>query len=77
MARVYLLIKVDSGKENDVYEALKNLPYVKTVDIVTGPLDLVAVFEADNLSRIEEVILNRVRRIEGIRETTTLIALTD
>ena len=77
MARVYLLIKVESGKENEVYEALKGLPNLKSVDIVTGPLDVVAVFEADNLSKIEDLILNKVRRVEGIKETTTLIALTD
>jgi len=77
LARVYLLIKVESGKENEVYEALKGLPNLKSVDIVQRPLDVVAVFEADNLSKIEDLILNKVRRVEGIKETTTLIALTD
>ena len=77
MSRVYLLIKVESGKEHEVYEAVKKLPYVKIADIVTGPLDIVVVFETENLSKAEEVILNNVRRIPGIKETTTLIALTD
>ena len=76
MARVYLLIKTDSGMENKVYEALKKLNYVKSVDIVTGPFDVIAVFEADSLGKIEDYILNNVRKTEGIRETTTLIALT-
>jgi len=77
VARVYLLIKVESGKENDVYEAVRKLPYVKMADIVTGPLDIVVVFETENLSKAEEIILTQVRKIEGIKETTTLIALTD
>lgn len=47
------------------------------VDVVTGPVDVVAVFEADNLSKIENVILEKVRKIEGVDETTTLISLTD
>jgi DNA-binding Lrp family transcriptional regulator len=62
--------------ENKVYEALKKLNYVKSVDIVTGPFDVIAVFEADSLGKIEDYILNNVRKTEGIRETTTLIALT-
>ncbi len=77
MARVYLLIKVESGMENSVYQAMKDLPNIKMVDIVTGPFDLVAVFEAENLNVIETVILEKVRKIGGIKETTTLIALTD
>ncbi|NPA84550.1 MAG: Lrp/AsnC family transcriptional regulator [Crenarchaeota archaeon] len=76
MARVYLLIKTESGMENKVYEELKKLDYIKAVDIVTGPFDVVAVFEADSLGKIEDYILNKVRKTEGIRETTTLIALT-
>ena len=77
MARVYLLIKTKSGKENEVHSQLKNLEHVKIVDVVTGPVDVVAVFEADNLSKIESVILEKVRKIEGVDETTTLISLTD
>ncbi len=77
MARVYLLIKTKSGHENEVYSKLKELEYVKTVDVVTGPVDVIAVFEADNLSKIENVILEKVRKIEGVDETTTLISLTD
>jgi len=76
LARVYLLIKTESGTENKVYEALKGLDYVKSVDIVTGPYDVIAVFEADSLGKIEDYILNKVRKTEGIKETTTLIALT-
>ena len=76
VARVYLLVKTESGMENKVFEALKTLPYVKTVDIVTGPVDVVAVFEADSLNKIEDFILEKVRKLEGIKETTTLISLT-
>ena len=76
MARVYLLIKTESGMENKVFEALKTLPYVKTVDIVTGPVDVIATFEAESLDKIEDFILEKVRKLEGIKETTTLISLT-
>jgi len=76
LARVYLLIKTESGMEEKVYQALKGLDYVSRVDIVTGPYDVIAIFEADSLSKIEDYILNKVRKSEGIRETTTLIALT-
>ena len=76
MARVYLLVKTESGMENKVFEALKTLPYIKSADIVTGPVDVVAVFEADSLNKIEDFILEKVRKLEGIRETTTLISLT-
>ena len=76
MARVYLLIKTESGMEEKVYEALKDLDYVSKIDIVTGPYDVIAIFEADSLGKIEDYILNKVRKTDGIRETTTLIALT-
>ena len=75
MSRVYLLIKTDVGKEEDVYSKLGEFEEVKLRDIVTGPYDVVVVMEGD-LGKIEELVVSKIRRMEGVRETITLVALT-
>ncbi len=75
VSRVYLLIKTDVGREEDVYTKLGEFEEVKTRDIVTGPYDVVVVMEGD-LAKIEELVVSKIRRMDGVRETITLVALT-
>ena len=42
MAKAYLKIDIETGKETDVKAALKKVSGVKSADFVTGSHDLVA-----------------------------------
>ncbi len=70
-----MLIRTDVGKEEEVYNKLGDYAEVRMRDIVTGPYDIVVVMEGD-LAKIEEIVVTKIRRMEGVRETITLVALT-
>jgi DNA-binding Lrp family transcriptional regulator len=74
-ARAYILIEPAVGKTPDVAEALKNLPTMKKVDTVTGPFDIIAVAEADDLPGIGDLITNGMHSVLGIVKTVTCLSV--
>ena len=74
-ARAYILIETAVGKNHDVSEALKNLPTMKKVDTVTGPFDIIAVAEADDLPGIGDLIANGMHSVPGIVKTVTCLSV--
>ena len=71
MAKAYLKIDIETGKENDVKTALKKVTGVKSADFVTGLHDLVATIEAKSFEEITTKSLAEIRKIKGIKKTVT------
>jgi DNA-binding Lrp family transcriptional regulator len=75
MAKVYVLIQTAVGKNRDVMAALKGLPGLTSVDIVTGPYDIIAKMEAKTLSEVGELITEKIHPIPGITRTVTCLVV--
>ncbi len=73
MAKAYVLINTEMGRENDVLQALKQIPNVVEAYAIYGVYDVIAKVEADSLEKVKEVISNRIRRIEYVRSTLSMI----
>ena len=73
--RAYILIETAVGKTNDVSAALKDMEMMKAVDTVTGPFDIIAVAEADDLSSIGDLISDGMHGIPGIVKTVTCLSV--
>jgi DNA-binding Lrp family transcriptional regulator len=71
MAKAYLKIDIETGKENEAKTALKKITGVKSADFVTGAHDLLASIEGKNYEEIVTKILPEVRKVKGIKKTTT------
>ncbi|MGA2918769.1 Lrp/AsnC ligand binding domain-containing protein [Methanoregula sp.] len=71
MAKAYLKIDIDTGKENEVKAALKKISGVKSADFVTGTQDLLASIEGKNYEEIVTKTLSEVRKVKGIKKTIT------
>ena len=56
-------------------DALKNAPAMKSVDAVTGPFDIIAVAEADDLQGIGDLIANGMNGVPGIVKTVTCLSV--
>ena len=69
--QAYILISTAVDKTESVRDGLAKLPEVKTVQVVTGPYDVIALVEVENILQIGNVLLQKVRRIEGITHTLT------
>ncbi len=76
-ARAYILIETAVGKTHDVADALKNMPLMKAVDTVTGPFDIIAIAEANDLQGIGELITNGMHSVPGIVKTVTCLSVSN
>jgi DNA-binding Lrp family transcriptional regulator len=74
-AKAFVLIETVVGKNKDVVTALRQLNGVKSVDVVTGPYDIIAIVEGETLNDIGEVVTGRIHPIGGISRTVTCLAL--
>ncbi len=75
MAQAIVMINVDVGKENEIFEKLYEIPEVKEVYMVYGIHDLIAVIEADTMDALRTLITEKVRRMEGVKSTLTNIVV--
>jgi DNA-binding Lrp family transcriptional regulator len=73
--RAYILIETSVGKTNDVSDALKQMPMMKAVDTVTGPFDIIATAEADDLPSIGDLISDGMHNVPGIVKTVTCLSV--
>ena len=72
----YILIETAVGRSRRVVEALAALPGVETVDAVTGPYDIIAVAQVDDLNAIGDLISTKIHTVEGIVRTVTCLSMT-
>ena len=70
-----MLISCEMGEEQSLYSQLKEIPEVKNCLVTFGSYDVVAEFETDTQSQMNEVIANKIRQLKKIRSTITLRAM--
>jgi DNA-binding Lrp family transcriptional regulator len=68
-----VLLNIDIGSEDKIMEQLAAIPEVRAAYFVYGPYDIIIKIEAPDIDRVRSVVREKVRKIEGIRSTTTLI----
>ncbi len=74
-AKAFILIETAVGKTKEVTTSLEQLAGVKTVDTVTGPYDIIAIIEGNNLNDIGDLVTGKIHPIAGISRTVTCLAL--
>ena len=74
-AKAFILIETAVGKTKEVVSVLKKMKGLKSVDTVTGPYDVIAVIEAENLNDIGDLITGEIHAIAGISRTVTCLAV--
>jgi len=75
MARAYLKIWVESGKERSVVAALKKMKGVKSADLTAGEQDIIALVEGKTHDSLLKMIVNTLRKAKGITRTATNLIL--
>jgi DNA-binding Lrp family transcriptional regulator len=69
----YVLVKVESGKDQEVLEKVKKLPGVRNVAPTYGMYDLHVEATFETMEALDNFIFDEIRRVAGIKETVTLI----
>ncbi len=73
--KAYVLIETVVGRNKEVVDALRQAEGVKSVDLVTGVYDVIAVIEAKSLSDIGDIVTGKIHPITGISRTVTCLAI--
>ena len=75
MVSAYVLINCDIGSEEDVVSHLKTIDGVKEVHGTFGAYDVIVEIESDNKENLRDAITWKIRKIERIRSTLTLMTI--
>jgi len=67
----FVLVTTRIGETKEVLKGLKKIDGVKSVDVVMGPYDIIAVVEGDSLESIGKLITGHFHKVEGLERTTT------
>lgn len=73
MVFVYILAKVETGSEIRVLDSLKDSGQVKRTSITYGTYDLCIEAQFETMEELDDFVFNKVRKIDDIRETATLV----
>lgn len=74
VVKAYVLIVTNPGSTRAVLQALQGIPNVRSVHEVMGPYDIVVELVTDTLTDIPPILSDRIRTVEGIQSTTSLVA---
>ena len=75
MPTALVLLNVELGAESIVLENLRKIDAVKEAYRVFGVYDTIAEIEADTMEELKEIVSLRVRTIDKVRQTLTMIAI--
>jgi len=79
MVMAFVLIRVGAGEHlsfmKSVKEEIAKIKGVKKVYEVFGRYDLVALLEARTLEELSSTITDKIRAVEGVQSTESLIGL--
>jgi len=75
--KAYVLIVTDPGKTKNVLEEIQGMQGIEAVHEVMGPYDIVVEISAENLQDIPRILGDRIRPIEGVQSTTSLVTFPD
>ena len=71
----YVLVNVEVGAESRILNQLRNVPEVVEAWSVYGVYDLVVKIKAENPEKLKQIVIERIRKIDGVRSTLTLIPI--
>ena len=71
----FVLMHIAPLHEYEVFNKLSKLNEIMEVHPLFGEYDLIAKIEAEDYENIGEIIVNKIRTIDGIIDTKTLTGL--
>ena len=73
--RAYLLVETAVGKTREVASTLKGLEGIESVDVVTGPYDIIAVISAGDMTVVGKLVTGHIHTVSGVVRTVTCVAV--
>jgi DNA-binding Lrp family transcriptional regulator len=68
----FILIQTDADQEKVVLDLLNGLDEIEEAHFLFGEYDLIAKIEARDFKEVSNIVLKKIRSIDGVIETETL-----
>ena len=75
MSIAFVFLTTEASSEGEVLTNLRKLKEVKEAYVVYGIYDIVIKVKANSMGELKDLILSKVRKINRIRSTLTIILL--
>ena len=79
VVQAYVLIEAAVGQAKAVGEGARRLKFPETevvsVETVTGPYDVIALLQSDDLDKLGQAITDGIQTVDGVQRTTTCLAV--
>ncbi len=75
MAIAYVLINCELGSEEQIIDELKHISDVKEIHGTFGAYDILAKVESDGVKKLRETIMWKIRKINKVKSTLTLMGI--
>jgi DNA-binding Lrp family transcriptional regulator len=73
VAKAFVLINAEVGSEDQIVTDLRKITNVKEAYAAYGAYDIVAKIEAESMDKLKDVVNGKIRRLEKVRSTLTMI----
>ena len=73
--KAFILIETAVGKTREVADTLKGVGGMQSVDVVTGPYDVIAVIDATDINTMGSLVTEKIHTISGVVRTVTCVAV--
>jgi len=70
-----VLVNAEVGSEDEVVAELRKIGNVKESYEVYGVYDVVAKVEAESLDKLKEIITWKIRKLDKVRSTLTMLVI--
>lgn len=71
----FVLIDTLSTREHDAYSQLLKVKEIVELNVLFGEYDILAKVEANDLNTLGQVVVDKIRAVEGVMDTKTLIGI--
>ena len=69
----YVVVNVEIGLEKKMLDELKEIPEVKEAYLIDSVYDIIVRVETDTMFNLKDVINSKIRKLEKVRSTLTMI----
>ena len=73
--RAYILVETAVGKTREVAGTLRSVDGIQSVDLVTGPYDIIAIVDSADINTMGSLVTERIHTVNGVMRTVTCVSV--
>ncbi|MEE8322780.1 MAG: Lrp/AsnC ligand binding domain-containing protein [Candidatus Bathyarchaeia archaeon] len=77
MPIAFVLINTNMGSMEETLKDLNKISNVKEAHLVYGVYDIVAKVEAESMTKLKEIVTWKIRRLETVKSTLSMIVMSE